>query len=206
MSPASDQSQGGREELTITNNFSNSGLSIGGHCISHNPYYMSYQAKKHSSIPRFIETSGEDNEFMKMQTINLVQQGFKRVGMRLFLAKVAVLALAYKKNINDPRESPAIEIIEELVSLGARVRVCDPFVPSIMTGAGLCSSTADNGEPLAGADCAVFLVDHDRFRAIPYGRFAEVMASPVVVDGENLFCGGEGIVYLGIEKGGNHVQ
>ena len=73
--------------------------------------------------PRFIETSGEINEFMKMHVINLAERGLRQVGRRLFGAKVAVMGLAYKKNINDPRESPAIEIVEELVNLGARVRV-----------------------------------------------------------------------------------
>ncbi|KUG14586.1 udp-glucose dehydrogenase [hydrocarbon metagenome] len=177
------------------------GPGIGGHCIPLDPYYMSYKAKKYGLIPRFIETSGEINEFMKMHTINLAERGLKQVGKRIYRARIAVMGLAYKKNINDPRESPAIEIIEELVRLGADVRVYDPFVPSVETRTGVFTSVTDCHRALAGADCAIFLVDHDLFREIPPGLFAEVMASPVVVDGKNLFAGGEGMVYLGIGKG-----
>ena len=150
---------------------------------------------------RFIETSGEINEFMKMHVINLAERGLHQVGRRLFGAKVAVMGLAYKKNINDPRESPAIKIVEELANLGARVRVYDPFVPSLATKAGVFASVGSVEEALSGAECAVFLVDHDVFRGISLETVKGLMASPVVVDGKNLFEGGEGIVYLGIGKG-----
>jgi UDP-N-acetyl-D-glucosamine dehydrogenase len=149
----------------------------------------------------FIETSGEINEFMKMHVINLAERGLRQVGKRLYGAKIAVMGLAYKKNINDPRESPAIKIIEELANLGAEVRVYDPFVPSLATKAGVFTSAGSVEEALSGAECAVFLVDHDVFRGISVETVKGLMASPVVVDGKNLFAGGEGIVYLGIGKG-----
>jgi UDP-N-acetyl-D-glucosamine dehydrogenase len=177
------------------------GPGIGGHCIPLDPYYMSYRAKKFGFIPRFIETSGEINDFMKMHVVNLVETGLKQVGKRLYGAKVAVMGLAYKKNINDPRESPAIKFIEELKNLGADVRVYDPFVSSLATKAGVFSSVGSIEEALAGAECAVFLIDHDAFREISMETVKGLMASPVIVDGKNLFGGGEGIVYLGIGKG-----
>ena len=179
------------------------GPGIGGHCIPLDPYYMSYRAKKYGFIPRFIETSGEINEFMKMHVINLAERGLHQVGKRLYGAKVAVMGLAYKRNINDPRESPAIKVIEELVNLGARVRVYDPFVQSLATKAGVFASAGSVEEALSGAECAIFLVDHDLFRGISLETVKGLMASPVVVDGKNLFEGrGEGVVYLGIGKGG----
>jgi UDP-N-acetyl-D-glucosamine dehydrogenase len=177
------------------------GPGIGGHCIPLDPYYMSYRAKKYGFIPRFIETSGEINEFMKMHVINLAEQGLQQAGKRLYGAKITVMGLAYKKNINDPRESPAIKIIEELVNLGAGVRVYDPFVPAIATKAGVFVSAGSVEEALAGAECAVFLVDHDLFRRISMEAVKELMAAPVVVDGKNLFEAGEGVVYVGIGKG-----
>ena len=176
------------------------GPGIGGHCIPLDPYYMSYRAKKFGFIPRFIETSGEINEFMKMHVVNLVERGLGQVDKRLYGAKVAVMGLAYKKNINDPRESPAIKIIEELANLGADVRVYDPFVPSLATKAGMFSSVGSIEEGLSGAECAVFLVDHDTFRRISIETLKRLMATPVVVDGKNLFAGAEGIVYVGIGK------
>ena len=176
------------------------GPGIGGHCIPLDPYYMSYRAKKYGFIPRFIETAGEINEFMKMHIVNLAEKGLRQVGKHLYGAKIAVMGLAYKKNINDPRESPAIKIIEELVNLGADVRVYDPYVPSLATKAGVFASVGSVEEALSGAECAVFLVDHDVFRGLSVETVKGLMASPVVVDGKNLFAGGEGVVYLGIGK------
>ena len=95
------------------------------------------RAKKFGFIPRFIETAGEINEFMKMHVINLVKKGLKQVGKQIYGSKVTIMGLAYKKNINDPRESPSIKIIEELENLGAIVQVYDPFVSSIRTKAGV---------------------------------------------------------------------
>ena len=127
---------------------------------------------------------------------------FKQVSKRLYGAKIAVMGPAYKRNISDPREPPAIKIVEELANLGADVRVYDPFVPSLATKAGIFTSVGSIKEALAGAECAVFLVDHDAFRRISMETLKRLMASPVVVDGKNLFAGGEGVVYLGIGKGG----
>jgi UDP-N-acetyl-D-glucosamine dehydrogenase len=110
------------------------------------------------------------------------------------------MGLAYKKNINDARESPAIKIIEELVNLGVDLRVYDPHVASLSTKAGLFTSASSAEEALAGADCAIFLVDHDEFREISTAMIRNLMASPVIVDGKNLFSGGKGIIYLGIGK------
>lgn len=176
------------------------GPGIGGHCIPLDPYYMSYRAKKYGFIPRFIETSGEINEFMKMHTVNLAERGLRQVGKRLYGAKVAVMGLAYKKNINDPRESPAIKIIEESVNLGADVRVYDPYIPAIQTKVGVFTSVESIEEALRGAECVIFLVDHDVFREISVETVKALMASPVVVDGKNLFSDEDGIVYLGIGK------
>jgi UDP-N-acetyl-D-glucosamine dehydrogenase len=181
------------------------GPGIGGHCIPLDPYYMSYRAKQFGFIPRFIETSGEINEFMKLHVINLAERGLSQVGKRLYGAKIAVMGLAYKKNIDDPRESPAIKIIEELVNRGSEVRVFDPFVSSLATKAGLFTSVRSVEEALSGAECAVFLVDHDVFREISVETVSKLMASPVVVDGKNIFSDEEGIIYLGIGKGLNHI-
>lgn len=177
------------------------GPGIGGHCIPLDPYYMSYQAKKYGFIPRFIETSGEINEFMKMHTINLIERGLRQVGKRVYGATVAVMGLAYKKNVNDPRESPSIKIVEELANLGADVRVYDPFVPSLATKAGVFTSAESIEEALSGADCAAFLVDHDAFRRLDAGYIGSCMSTPVLVDCKNLFQQKDGIVYLCIGKG-----
>ncbi len=125
----------------------------------------------------FIETSGEINEFMKMHAINFAEEEFQRVGKRLYGVKVAIMGLAYKKS--DPRGSPAIKIIVE-------------------TKAGVFASVEG---ALRGAECAVFLVDHDVFREISMEMVRGLMASSVVVDGKNLFEGAGDRVVVDWERG-----
>jgi len=123
----------------------------------------------------------------------------RQAGRRLYGAKITVIT--YQKNINDPRESLAIKIIEELANRGADVRVYDPFIPSIETKAGVFVSVESVEGALSGAECAVFLVDHDLFRGVSLETVKGLMVLPVVVDGKNLFEGEEGIVYLWVGVG-----
>ena len=179
------------------------GPGVGGHCIPLDPFYMSYIAKRYGFIPRFIETSGEINEFMKVHVVNLVEKGLKEVGKKIRGAKITVMGLAYKKNIDDARESPSIKIIEELVNLGAEIKVYDPYVNSIKIKVGEFYSEKNMENALRGADCAVFVVDHDVFKEKGMGWMRGLMGSPVVVDCKNLFDGAGDCdgVYLGIGKG-----
>ncbi len=121
------------------------------------------QANAGQEVPvtHFIETSTEINEPVKVHVLDIVGRGFYQSGKRPYRAKIAVMGLTYKENIDDPRESPAIKIIEELVNLGADVRVYDPFVPSLATKVGVLTSVGNVEEALTGADCALFLVDND---------------------------------------------
>ena len=145
---------------------------------------MSYAAKRYGFIPRFIETSGEINEFMRVHAVNLAEKGLKQVDKKMFGAKVTIMGLAYKKNIDDARESPSIKIIEELVNRGAKVRVYDPYVKSIKTNAGEFYSEKSIEDGLVGAVCAVFVTDHDVFKKMKVERMNEI---PVVVDCKNIF-------------------
>jgi UDP-N-acetyl-D-glucosamine dehydrogenase len=177
------------------------GPGVGGHCIPLDPFYMSYIAKRYGFIPRFIETSGEINEFMKVHVVNLVEKGLRKVNKRIRGAKVAVMGLAYKRNIDDARESPSIKIIEELVNRSAEIKVYDPYVKSIKTKVGEFYSEKSMEDTLRDVDCAVFVVDHDVFRKMEMGWMRGLMKSPVVVDCKNVFDNGSGVVYLGIGKG-----
>ena len=177
------------------------GPGVGGHCIPLDPFYMSYIAKRYGFIPRFIETSGEINEFMKVHVVNLVEKGLRKVDKTVYEAKITVMGLAYKKNIDDARESPSIKIIEELVNLGAEVRVYDPYVKSIKTKVWEFYSEKSVEDALRGMDCAVFVVDHDVFKEKRMGWMRGLMMSPVVVDCKNVFDKGSGVVYQGIGKG-----
>lgn len=177
------------------------GPGIGGHCIPLDPFYMSYAAKRYGFIPRFIETSGEINEFMRVHAVNLAEKGLKQIDKKMNGANVTVMGLAYKKNIDDARESPSIKIIEELVNRGAKVRVYDPYVRSIKTNAGEFYSEKSIEDGLMGADCALFVTDHDVFREMEMEQIREFSESLVVVDCKNLYEGDIQNNYFGIGKG-----
>jgi UDP-N-acetyl-D-glucosamine dehydrogenase len=176
------------------------GPGIGGHCIPLDPFYMSYKAKKYGFIPRFIETSGEINNYMKIHAVNLVEKGLKRADKGLYGSTIAVLGLAYKKNIGDTRESPSIEIIEELINLGAKIKVYDPYAKSIITNAGIFFSETNIANTVSAVDCALFLVDHDEFKSIDLNDLKSLLAHPIVIDCKNVFKEEHGIIYLGLGK------
>ncbi len=171
------------------------GPGIGGHCIPLDPYYLSYEARKFGVIPRFIELSGEINEFMKIHTVNKVREGLNRLDKKLADSKIMIMGVAYKKDISDTRESPAVTIIEELVRAGAEVRIYDPFVDSISTKAGQFESAELDFDDI---DCLVFITDHTEFKNIS----AERLKNKVVIDCRNIFDESklQDVIYLGLGK------
>ncbi|HVP24592.1 MAG TPA: nucleotide sugar dehydrogenase [Methanomicrobiales archaeon] len=176
------------------------GPGVGGHCIPLDPYYMAYRAKRCGFIPRFIETSGEINDFMRIHVVNLVDGGLREAGRTMAGARIALVGLSYKKNIDDTRESPSLKILGELDSLGAEVRVYDPFVKAVSIPGKEFISQASLEVSLSGSDCAVFLVDHDEFKGKKIQDLAGLMRTPVVIDCRNLFGEAPGIIYRGIGK------
>lgn len=175
------------------------GPGIGGHCIPVDPFYLSYQAKKFDIIPRFIEMSGEINEFMKIHAVNLVNKGLNSINKKIQSSKIVVMGLSYKENNADTRESPSIKIIEELVSLGADITVYDPFVEKIETKAGKFLSAKGIDEALRGKDCAIFLVAHDAFKAMDETKF-DIMREKVIIDCKNIFDDKGDYIYCGLGK------
>ena len=176
------------------------GPGVGGHCIPLDPFYMSYISKRYGIIPRFIETSGEINNFMKTHAVNLVEDGLRKIDKKIYGSKIAVIGLSYKKNINDTRESPSIKIIEELVNLGANVKVYDPYSESIQTEVGVYYSEKSIKEVLTKTDCAIFVVDHDDFKTLEIESLIKLMNTPVIVDCKNIFKDVDQLIYLGIGK------
>lgn len=140
------------------------GPGVGGHCIPLDPYYLSYRAKQFGVIPRFIETAGEINDFMPIHTLNLAREALQKSGKALRESKILILGLAYKANISDTRESPAIRIIEELVESKVKFKVYDPHSDSIKTKFGIYYSEDNLKESLNWADCVIILTDHDKFK------------------------------------------
>jgi len=105
------------------------GPGLGGHCIPLDPFYLSWKAAEYGAWTRFIELAGEINTQMPSYVISQLAQALNEEGKALRGSRVLVLGLSYKANIDDTRESPSFELIEQLQKAGARVEYCDPFFP-----------------------------------------------------------------------------
>ncbi|ABM81244.1 nucleotide sugar dehydrogenase [Hyperthermus butylicus] len=176
------------------------GPGVGGHCIPVDPFYLRYSAWRHGAVLRLVEVAASINNYMPVHVVNLVEEGLAKLGKRIRGARVAVLGLAYKPDVNDARESPSIRIIEELVERGAVVRVHDPLVESVKTVYGVFQSTVDPLELVGWADAVVIAVNHTAYHS---KELVTKLLNPgkelVVVDTRNLLSGarpGPGVVLL----------
>lgn len=162
------------------------GPGWGGHCIPIDPYYLSWRARQFDIDPKFVELAGDINTAMPTYVIEMLEDALKsRFGKNLDGARILLLGIAYKKNVDDTRESPAFRLIEEMEANGASVDYFDPHVPAIPRtrehGAlgGRPSIVWDEGK-IAAYDAALICTDHD---VVDYD--ALVRACPMVVDTRN---------------------
>jgi UDP-N-acetyl-D-glucosamine dehydrogenase len=163
------------------------GPGIGGHCIPLDPHYLSWKARQHGFDSRFIGLAEEVNSRMPEHVVTLVADGLNDERKALKGARVLLLGVAYKKDIDDVRESPALSIIDRLRAKGADVRYHDPFVARVSFDD---AHTQGSGEPLESvpladdelkaADCVVIVTDHS---AIDYRRVCEL--TKLIVDTRN---------------------
>lgn len=176
------------------------GPGVGGHCIPLDPYYLSYKAKQINFLSRFIEMSGEINDFMIFHTVYLIEMGLKLYNRRVFGSTISILGLSYKKNIRDTRESPTIKIIDELASLGAVIKIFDPNVKSIKTDSGLYTCEEHINDTFFNSDCIVLIVDHDEFRNLDFETIKKHVRCPLFVDCKNFYETIDGFTYIGLGK------
>ncbi|MHB0980973.1 MAG: nucleotide sugar dehydrogenase [Thermoleophilia bacterium] len=143
------------------------GPGLGGHCIPLDPFYLSWKAAEYGQWTRFIDLAGEVNTRMPTWVVGKVQGGLNDEGMSLRGARVLVLGLSYKPDIDDDRESPSYEILELLKERGAEVAYCDPYFPHMPETRrhqmGL-SSAPLSAEEFARHDCLVLSTAHAAFR------------------------------------------
>lgn len=142
------------------------GPGLGGHCIPIDPFYLTWKAREYGLHTRFIELSGEINKAMPEYVIGKLMDGLNDAGKALKGSKVLVLGIAYKKNVDDMRESPSVEIMEILEQKGAKVHYSDPHVPvfpKMREHHFDLSSVAISEQTLAEYDAVVLATDHDRF-------------------------------------------
>lgn len=139
------------------------GPGLGGHCIPIDPLYLSWKMKALNYNARFIDLASEINTSQPRYIVNRIQDALNRFKKPLNGSKVLVLGVAYKPNINDVRESPAIDIIHLLLEKGALVSYADPFVPELDVDNVLMSSEKDLAASVEAADIVAIITNHSKF-------------------------------------------
>jgi UDP-N-acetyl-D-glucosamine dehydrogenase len=142
------------------------GPGLGGHCIPIDPFYLTWAARRYGLHTRFIELAGEVNTSMPGYVVQRVAEALNEVGRPLKGSRVCVLGVAYKKDVDDPRESPAFTILERLQQRGAVVSYNDPHVPALphMRHHSIrLDSQPLSEEFLAAQDCVLVVTDHSAY-------------------------------------------
>jgi UDP-N-acetyl-D-glucosamine dehydrogenase len=156
------------------------GPGLGGHCIPIDPLYLSWKARVSGFEPRFIDLANQVNVAMPRVVASLVGDVLNERGQSLKGSKVLVLGVSYKRDVNDARESPAIEIIHELTKRGSAVQYHDPYVPDLVVSGRPFRSAPLEDKALSDADCVLIVTDHT---GIDYKRVVDL--AKVVVDTRN---------------------
>lgn len=143
------------------------GPGLGGHCIPIDPFYLSWVARKHGMPTRFIELAGEINTSMPTYVVHRVMQALNDAGKPLKGSKICILGVAYKKDVDDPRESPSFELMDLLREGHAELSYNDPHVPHLPRmrhhDVPAMSSVALDAKFLASQDCVLIATDHSAY-------------------------------------------
>ena len=163
------------------------GPGVGGHCVAVDPFYLSWRARRSGLEAAFIELAGTVNAGMPGVVVERVAEALESRSRAVRGSRVHLFGMAYKANVSDVRESPAVDIAVLLRRRGAVVSYSDPFVPAVGEGS-LALRAVPAGEALAdGTDCAVIVTAHD---GVDYAEVAR--RAPLVVDTRNALAGIEG--------------
>jgi len=139
------------------------GPGLGGHCIPIDPFYLTWLAKRYGLNTRFIELAGEVNARMPGYVVDQLIRALNQAGRAVHGSKIAIIGIAYKKDVDDPRESPAFEIMEELLLLGADLTYHDPhiqMIPRMRKYDIKMTSQPLTPQYLAAQDCVLIVTDH----------------------------------------------
>ena len=168
------------------------GPGLGGHCIPIDPHYLSWKLKTLDYEARFIQLAGEINTNMPNHILNLITLNLNNIEKSLNGSKVLIIGVAYKKDINDIRESPALDIIQLLINSGAKIDYHDPFVPKLRFNEYSLNNTDNlNQKKLVRYDACVVVTDHS---CINYELIYD--NCELIIDTRNVFDG----------KNGKHVK
>jgi UDP-N-acetyl-D-glucosamine dehydrogenase len=164
------------------------GPGLGGHCIPIDPFYLSWKAKQFGFDPRFIELAGQVNGAMPHFVVDKIGDALNRHHKSVNGSRVLILGLAYKRDIDDIRESPALDVMTLLHKKGAHVRYADPYVPTLAArawpGGFELKSEPLSAAAIATADCVVILTEH---KTVDYAMV--VKSARLIVDTRNAIAG-----------------
>ncbi len=173
------------------------GNGVGGHCISVDPYYMIERGRQAGFDHEFLKLARKINNSMPAYVVQLLQDNLSGAGLNVQTAKIALLGLAYKKNIDDLRESPALEIRHLLEEAGFSLQVFDPYALKL-------STTASLEEALSDASVVMLATDHTAFTSVLTPEYLRQHNIKLVIDGKNSLDGAEiaaaGIHYYGVGR------
>jgi len=156
------------------------GPGLGGHCIPIDPLYLSWKARVNDFEPRFIDLAHQVNSAMPRVVVSMVMEALNERGRSVRHARILVLGVGYKADVNDARESPAIEIIAGLRQRGADVGFHDPYVSRLDVDGTALASVSLTDEALAVADCVLVVTNH---HCVDYKRVVE--HARLVIDTRN---------------------
>jgi UDP-N-acetyl-D-glucosamine dehydrogenase len=168
------------------------GPGLGGHCIPIDPFYLTWKAREYDFPTKFIELAGEINMAMPYHVVEVLRRGLADRGKSIRGASVLILGVAYKRDLDDLRESPALKIMSLLQREGARIDYHDPHVPRIPKTreySFALSSIPLSAKALAAYDAAVIITDH---RTVDYDLVAS--QAQLVVDTRNVLPAGGNVL------------
>jgi UDP-N-acetyl-D-glucosamine dehydrogenase len=153
---------------------------IGGHCISVDPFYLSWKAKEYNFWPRFIELAGEINEQMPHYVVTMVNYVLNKSKKTINGSRILIWGVSYKKDIGDIRESAALEVIPDLLRKGAKIDYFDPYIEELKVKNKILRSIRYFPAALKNYDLVLILTDHSGF---DYDEVAN--KSKLIVDTRN---------------------
>ena len=143
------------------------GPGLGGHCIPIDPFYLTWLARRQGMSTRFIELAGEVNASMPRYVIDRLSEFLNEIGKPIRGSKIAILGMAYKKDVDDPRESPSFELMDLLLKRGAVLSYNDPHIPRLrkMRNYDFSATTSQELTPeyLSRQDCVLIATDHSAY-------------------------------------------
>jgi UDP-N-acetyl-D-glucosamine dehydrogenase len=155
------------------------GPGLGGHCIPVDPYYLSWKARQTGFESRFIELAGHVNASMPEYVVERIGEALNSVRKPINGSRIHLFGVAYKRDVNDVRESPAVDVLELLGRRGALISYTDPYVPELVLSGRALQSVPFDAALKAAYDCSVVTTDHGVF------DYARIAALPLVVDTRN---------------------